>query len=188
MYGRGAIMGLTVAALLTGCSGAQNEAATLPSVTESATSAAPAIPTATPTASTPGVIKADDAVALARKFYEVITQVAHDGGGLERYHAVVHPSCEPCRLQENRLNEVLQNGQRVVGGDLVVVDTAVDRVAGNTALIRVGTKSLPGRIVDARGATVANLPEDPLSDEVVTIALTPEGMRVVNVILLGERR
>jgi hypothetical protein len=196
MQRRAAFIGLlTIVALLGACGGDNDKPTTLPSVSEPATSpagaSAPMATAATTPArasSTPSVVTAQEAVALARRFYEVITQVAHDGDGLERYRAVVHPSCEPCQQQENRLTEVLQNGQRVVGGDLVVVDTAVDRIAGNTALIRVGTRTLPGRIVDADGTTVATLPEDSLSDEVVTVALTPEGLRVVNVILLGERR
>jgi hypothetical protein len=188
MYGRGVIMGLTVAALLTGCSGAQNEGATLPSVTESATSAAaPSTPTPTPTASTPGAISEAEALALAKKYFEAMTQVAHEGSGFERFEELTHPTCAPCKEQAERLRRLTQGGRRVVGGDVQVVDTLTDSLLGGTALIRVTTRALPGTVVDGSGEVVDRLPEEDLVDQVLTIAVTPEGIRVVDVLDLGAR-
>jgi hypothetical protein len=187
MYGRGAIMGLTVAALLTGCSGAQDEAATLPSVTESATSAAPATPTPTPTVSTPGAITAAQAKKTATQFFAAVNQVAQEGGGYERYESIVHADCRPCGQQGERLRSLTANGQRVVGGVIEVVDLRVDQLAGNTALVKVGIQSGPASVVNAHGARVDTMPAAKLSDVVLTIAVTPDGVVVVDILELGER-
>jgi hypothetical protein len=194
MQRRAALIGLlTIVALLGGCGGDNDEPTTLPSVSEPATSPATTpTPSATattpaPGASTSGTIDGDEAIALARKYYETITLVAHEGRGHNRFDALTHPSCVPCKEQADRLRMLTQDGQRVVGGDVQVVETNVDSLMGGTALIRVATQSDPSRVVDSSGSTVDTLPAGPLSDQVLTIAVTDQGVRVVDILALGKR-
>jgi hypothetical protein len=192
MQRRAAFIGLlTVVALLSGCGGEDEKPATLPSVSEEPETSQASAPTASPTptsaASTQAGISAEEAVALARKYYETITLIAHEGQGLERFDALVHSSCMPCQEQAQRIREVLAGGNHVVGGDLIIVDTRVDSVAGNTAHIKVGTKSLEGKVIDESGEVIDTLPADPVTDQVLTVALTPDGVRIVDLLALGAR-
>lgn len=187
MHGREAIIGLAVAAFLAGCGGDGDEATTLPSVTDSPTSAATSAATPTPSASTPGVISEGEAVTLAKKYFDVMTQVAHEGTGFERFEELTHPSCDPCKEQAQRLRDLTHGGRHVVGGDVQVVETLTDSLIGGTALIRVTTRALAGTVVDGSGEIVDKLPEEELVDQVLTIAVTPEGTRVVDLLDLGAR-
>jgi hypothetical protein len=191
MQRRAALIGsVTLVALLGGCGGDNDRPTTLPSVSEPARSSesAPTASSTPPSAtSTPTGITAEQAVALARKYYETITLIAHEGRGLERFDTLVHDSCVPCREQASRIKEVLSGGNHVVGGDLIVVDTRVDSVAGNTAHIKVGTKSLEGKVVDESGEVIDTLPADPVTDQVLTVAITPAGVRIVDLLALGVR-
>jgi hypothetical protein len=168
----------------------QRQADQLPSVSEPATSPATAkTASSTPpsAASTPTGITAEEATNAAERFVDAMNQVAQEGGGYERYDSTVHSSCEPCVRQGERLRSLTANGKRVVGGVVKVVDLRIDRLAGNTALIIVSLESASGHVVDPKGETVESLPATPLSDVVLTIARTPDGVRVVNILELGER-
>jgi hypothetical protein len=194
MQRRAAFIGLlTIVALLGACGGDNDKPTTLPSASEpetsvptaataSSTSATPA-----PGASTPGVIQEGEAVALAKQYFEVMTEVAHDGSGFERFEQLTHPTCMPCKQQADRLRMLTDGGKRVVGGDVQVLETITDSLMGRTALIRVATKALPGTVVDRSGDVVDELPEEDVVDQVLTIAITPEGTRVVDILDLGPR-
>jgi hypothetical protein len=192
MQRRAAFIGLlTVVALLTGCSGGNEKPATLRSVSEEPPTAPTASPStaraATHSSSTPRVVTAEQALATTRAYYGAVNRVIQEGGGYERYDAIVHSSCVPCADQGKRLRELTSNGQRVVGGTIEIVEEHIDQLAGNTALVRVAVRSIPGSVVDRKGETVETFPAGELSDRVFTVAATPEGVRVVHIVSLGER-